>query len=114
MRRGTRLAGLARGHVVQHVLHGAAVRQTALRHLAAVLSDLVVPPLTLVSVEQEDQLLLDELPLLGVGRRKRWVSGRTWAAVVARRRIGAAASSLLRRVAFHHPALSQERVVAVG
>lgn len=58
------LAGLAVGHVVEHVLHGAAVRQRARPHLAVGL----LPPLALVRVEQQNQLLLDQLPLLRVGR----------------------------------------------
>lgn len=50
-------------HVVEHILHGAAVGQVALPHLPVGL----LPPLALVRVEQEDELLLDELPLLRVG-----------------------------------------------
>lgn len=49
-------------HVVEHVLHGAAVGQVALPHLPVGL----LPPLALVRMEQEDQLLLDQLPFLGV------------------------------------------------
>lgn len=64
------LASLAMSHVVQHVLHGATVGQVARPHLPIGL----FPPLTLVRVEQEDELLLDELPLLGIGcgRRGPW------------------------------------------
>lgn len=59
------LAGLTVGHVVEDVLHGAAVGQSARPHLAIGL----LPPLALVCVEQQDQLLLNELALLGVGGR---------------------------------------------
>lgn len=64
----TRLAGLARGHVVQHVLHRPAVWQGALPHLRRVPCVLLLPisSLTLMSMEQEDQLLLDQLPLLRI------------------------------------------------
>lgn len=65
--RGLTLAGLASlavRHVVEDVLHGAAVREGAGAHLAVGL----LAPLTLVSVEQQDQLLLDQLALLGVCR----------------------------------------------
>lgn len=55
-------ASLAMSHVVEHVLHGAAVGQVAVSHLPVGL----LPPLALVRVEQEDQLLLNQLPLLGV------------------------------------------------
>jgi len=58
------LAGLAVRHVVEDVLHGAAVGQVALPHLPVGL----LPPLALVRVEQEHQLLLDQLALLGVRR----------------------------------------------
>ena len=61
------LAGLAVGHVVQHVLHGAAVGKVALPHLAVRL----LSPLALVGMEQEHQLLLDQLAFLRVGRRRR-------------------------------------------
>ena len=54
-------------HVVEHVLHGAAVGQVALPHFPVGL----LPPLALVRMEQEDQLLLNQLPLLGVCRRGR-------------------------------------------
>lgn len=60
----TGLAGLAVGHVVEDVLHGPAVRQGAGPHLAVGL----LTPLALVRVEQQDQLLLDQLPLLRVRR----------------------------------------------
>lgn len=56
------LAGLAVRHVVEDVLHGAAVREGAGAHLAVGL----LAPLTLVSVEQQNQLLLDQFALLGV------------------------------------------------
>lgn len=59
------LAGLAMSHVVKHILHGAAVGQVAVAHFSVGL----LPPLALVRMEQEDQLLLDELPLLGVCSR---------------------------------------------
>lgn len=61
-------ASLAMSHVVQDVLHGATVRKVALPHFPIGL----LPPLALVRVEQEDQLLLNKLPLLRVccrGRR---------------------------------------------
>ena len=58
------LAGLAVGHVVEDVLHGAAVGQIARAHLAVGLFS----PLALVRVQQEHQLLLDQLALLRVGR----------------------------------------------
>lgn len=54
-------------HVVEHILHGAAVRQVALPNLAVGL----LSPLALVCVEQEDQLLLNQLPLLRVRSRGR-------------------------------------------
>lgn len=57
------LASLAVGHVVEDVLHGAAVGQSAGPHLPVGL----IPPLALVCVKQQDQLLLNELALLGVG-----------------------------------------------
>ena len=47
------------------VLHGATVGQGALTVLPVGLL-LPLPPLTLVGVEQEGQLLLDQLPLLRV------------------------------------------------
>ena len=53
--------------MVEHTLHGATVWEIALDDLAATLEDFLVPPLTLVSVEQEDKLLLDELSLLRIG-----------------------------------------------
>lgn len=53
-------------HVVQHVLHGATVRQVALSYLSVGL----LPPLAFVRVQQEDQLLLNQLPLLGVCSRR--------------------------------------------
>ena len=66
----TRLTGR---HVVQDVLHGPAVGEGALSHLTSVAGTLLlsVSPGALVGVEQENQLLLDQLPLLrvsGVGR----------------------------------------------
>ena len=70
------LAGLAVGHVVQHVLHGATVRQGAGPHLPVGL----LSTLALVCVEQQDQLLLDQLALLRVSRgagRRRWSATRT-------------------------------------
>lgn len=68
MRHIARLACLARGHVVQHILHRPAVWQGALPHLSCVACVLLLPisSLTLVSMEQEDKLLLDELPLLRI------------------------------------------------
>lgn len=61
----TGLAGLAVGHVVEDVLHGPAVGQGTGAHLAIGL----LTPLALVCMEQQDQLLLDQLALLRVGRR---------------------------------------------
>jgi len=58
------LAGLAVGHVVEDVLHGATVGQVALAHLPVGL----LPPLALVGMEEQHQLLLDQLALLRVGR----------------------------------------------
>ena len=57
------LAGLAVGHVVEDVLHGAAVGQGAGLQLPVGL----LPSLALVCVKQQDQLLLDQLALLRVG-----------------------------------------------
>ena len=60
-------AGLARltsGHVVENILHGPAVGESALPLLTAGL--LPVSPGTLVGVEEQHQLLLDQLPLLRV------------------------------------------------
>lgn len=51
-------------HVVEDVLHGPAVGQRASSHLAVGL----LAPLALVGVEQQNQLLLDQLALLRVGR----------------------------------------------
>ena len=59
------LAGLAVGHVVQHVLHGATVREGTGPHLPVGL----LSTLALVCVEQQDQLLLDQLALLRVSCR---------------------------------------------
>ena len=56
-------ASLAVGHVVEDVLHGAAVGQVARAHLAVGL----LAPLALVRVQQEHQLLLNEFALLRVG-----------------------------------------------
>jgi hypothetical protein len=61
------LAGLAVGHVVEDILHGAAVWQGAGPHLPIGL----LSPLALVGVEQEHQLLLDQFALLRVGRGAR-------------------------------------------
>ena len=69
MRHRARLAGLAGRHVVEDVLHGAAVGQGALAHLLGLrllLLLLSISPLTLVCVQQQDQLLLDQLPLFWV------------------------------------------------
>lgn len=49
-------------HVVQDVLHGATVGKVALPHFPVSL----LPALALVSVQEEDKLLLDELALLWV------------------------------------------------
>lgn len=59
--------GLTVGHVIEDVLHGPAVRQAAVRQLSVTL----LPTLTLMSVKQEDELLLDQLPLLRVSYRRR-------------------------------------------
>lgn len=58
----TGLASLAVSHVVEDVLHCAAVRQVALPNLAVCL----LPPLALVCMKQEYQLLLDQLALFRV------------------------------------------------
>lgn len=55
---------LAVGHVVEDVLHGAAVGQGTGAHLSVGL----LSPLALVGVKQQDQLLLDQFALLRVGR----------------------------------------------
>ena len=72
MRDGAGFAGLAGGHVVENILHGPAVRQRALPHLRALAGRLFplfpVASLTLVGVQQQDQLLLDKFPFLRVGR----------------------------------------------
>lgn len=57
-------ASLTMRHVVEDVLHGAAVRQSTGSHLPVGL----LPTLALVCVEQQDQLLLDQLALLRIGR----------------------------------------------
>lgn len=63
------------GHVVENVLHGAAVRERTGPHLPVGL----LPSLALVCVEQQDQLLLDQLALLrvscGDGRRHGHTAG---------------------------------------
>lgn len=61
-------------HVVEHVLHGAAVGQVALPHFPVGL----LPPLAFVCVEQEDQLLLNQLPFLGVCGRGRCAGTRPY------------------------------------
>ena len=84
MRNRTTLPGLTGSHVVEYILHSAAMWQDALRRetvqsnychpvsialydylhrMSSVLSDFSVPPFALVSVEQEDQLLLYQFPL---------------------------------------------------
>lgn len=54
---------LTRHHVIEHALHGLAVRQRALPRLAV---GLALAALTLVRVQQQHQLLLDQLALLRV------------------------------------------------
>lgn len=66
----TILASLAMSHVIEDVLHGAAMRQVALSDLAVGL----LASLTFVSVKQENELLLDQFALLGIGGGRR--SGR--------------------------------------
>ena len=69
MRHCARLAGLAGSHVVEDVLHGAAVGEGALAHLLSLRLLLLlfsISPLTLVGVQQKYQLLLDQLPLFWV------------------------------------------------
>lgn len=56
------LSRLARRHMIEHVLHCFAVRQRTV-HLTVALR---LPPLALMRVKQQHQLLLDELALLGV------------------------------------------------
>ena len=70
MRDCTGLPRLAGGHVVQDVLHGPAVGESALPHLHGVPGALLlsVPPGAFVGVEEQHQLLLDQFPLL-------WISG---------------------------------------
>lgn len=57
-----RFASLAVCHVVEDVLHSAAVRKGTGPHLTVGL----LSPLALVCMKQQDQLLLDQLPLLWV------------------------------------------------
>jgi hypothetical protein len=69
VRHCARLAGLAGSHVVEDVLHGAAVGEGALAHLLSLRLLLLlfsISPLTLVGVQQKHQLLLDQLPLFWV------------------------------------------------
>ena len=69
MRHCTRLAGLAGSHVVEDVLHGAAVGESALAHLLCLRLLLLlfsISPLTLVGMQQKNQLLLDQLPLFWI------------------------------------------------
>lgn len=56
------LASLAVGHVVEDVLHCAAVRKSTRPHLAISL----LPALALVCMKQQDQLLLDQFAFLWV------------------------------------------------
>lgn len=56
------LASLAVGHVVEDVLHCAAVRKSTRPHLTVSL----LPALALVCVKQQDQLLLDQFAFLRV------------------------------------------------
>jgi len=63
VRNRTTLPGLTGSHVVEYILHSAAMWQDALHRMSSVLSDFSVPPFALVSVEQEDQLLLYQFPL---------------------------------------------------
>ena len=61
------MAGFARlavCHVVEDVLHRPAVGKVALPHLPVGL----LPALALVSMQEEDKLLLDELALLWISR----------------------------------------------
>lgn len=51
----TGFASLAVSHVVEHIFHGATVGQVALPNFAVGL----LPPLALVRVEEENQLLLN-------------------------------------------------------
>ena len=64
---GALAAGLALGHVVEDLLHRAAVRERAGLVLSSAHGVLPLPPLALVCVQQQHQLLLDQLPLLRVG-----------------------------------------------
>lgn len=54
--------------MVQNLLHGATMWQRALNHLTTALSDFSISSLTFVGVEQQNQLLLNQLSLFGVGR----------------------------------------------
>ena len=58
---GTSLTQIASGHVVQHILHCLAMLQSTIH---------ILSPLTLVSVQQKYQLLLYQLPLLGIGQQR--------------------------------------------
>jgi hypothetical protein len=61
------LAGLAGGHMKEDIFHSAAVRQRTLSDLhPRLLLLLPVPPLALVGVQQEHQLLLDQFPLFRI------------------------------------------------
>ena len=69
MRHHARPAELAGSHVVEDVLHGAAVGEGALAHLLSLRLLLLlfsISPLTLLGVQQKHQLLLDQLPLFWV------------------------------------------------
>lgn len=74
----TRFSCLALGHVLEHILHCLAVRQLTWR-LSTGCTVHLLATLALVSVQQEDQLLLDHLWLFGVGVWwQRWRSATVW------------------------------------
>lgn len=63
----TGLSRLAMGHVIEDIFHGSTVGKRTRPHLSIGL----LAPLALVRVEEQDQLLLDELALLGI---RSWAS----------------------------------------
>ena len=57
---------MANSHVIEYILHGLAVRQGARGIVSAHAVLLLLSPLALVRMEQQDQLLLNLLPLFRV------------------------------------------------
>lgn len=80
-------ASLAVGHVIEDILHGAAVWEVALPHLPIGL----LASLTLVCMKQEHKLLLDEFAFLWVGSRcsgaHAWRGSRNHASLLDLRRL---------------------------